>query len=140
MPLKSDSLEEPVLNLTPMIDVVFNLIIFFMVGTRFADMERQFDINLPQVSDAQPLTSPPDEIVVNVFGNGRIVVGEETLTLQQLRARLEEAHARYADQAVMIRGDGQGVYQHVMDVLSTCHAARITNFSLATQLKSETKP
>lgn len=135
MPLKSETLEEPQLNLTPMIDVVFNLIIFFMVGTRFADMERQFDIQLPQVSQAQPLTTPPDEIVVNVFSDGKIVVGEETLSLSQLTDRLAAARARYADQKVLIRGDGRGVYQHVMDVLNSCQAARISNFSLATQLR-----
>ncbi len=140
MPLKVEAMEEPMLNLTPMIDVVFNLIIFFMVGTRFSDMERQFDIHLPQVSEAQPLTSPPDEIIINVFSDGRIIVGEKTLGLDELEVELKQAHDRYADQAVLVRGDGRGVYQHVMDVLSVCHTAGITNFSLATQVKSETSP
>lgn len=140
MPLKANSLEEPVLNLTPMIDVVFNLIIFFMVGTHFADMERQFDINLPQVNEAQPLTSPPEEVVINVFADGRIVIKEDTLTLAQLQTRLAEAHARYADQAVLIRGDGQDVYQHIMEVLSVCQSSKITNFSLAVQSETATSP
>ncbi|MFN0054886.1 MAG: ExbD/TolR family protein [Planctomycetales bacterium] len=137
MPLKAEALEEPQINLTPMIDVVFNLLIFFMVGTRFADIERQFDVQLPEVGQAQPLTSAPDEIIVNVFDSGVIVVSQENLTLEQLEARLKEARARYADQAVLIRGDGSAVYQHIMDVLSVCHRAQITNFSLATKLKGE---
>lgn len=137
MPLKVEALEEPQINLTPMIDVVLNLLIFFMLGTRFADMERQFDVQLPTASSAQPLTSPPDEIVVNVFADGRIVVKQETLSLVELETQLRSAQARYADQAVLIRGDGQGVYQNVMNVLAACHQARITNFSLATQMKSE---
>lgn len=134
MPLKVAPIEEPALNLTAMLDVVFNLLIFFMVGTRFADMERQFDVQLPQVSAAQPLTNPPDEIVVNVFGDGRIVVGRQPLTLAELETRLNEARQRYAEQAVLIRGDGQGVYQNVMDVLAVCQRAQIVNFSLATQV------
>jgi biopolymer transport protein ExbD len=137
MPLKVDALEEPQVNLTPMIDVVFNLLIFFMLATRFADMERQFDVQLPTASSAQPLTNPPDEIVVNVFGDGKIVVSQQTLSLEQLEARLKTAHDRYADQAVLIRGDGNGTYQNIMDVLAICHRAEITNFSLATHLKSE---
>ncbi|MSR59841.1 MAG: biopolymer transporter ExbD [Planctomycetaceae bacterium] len=137
MPLKVEALEEASLNLTPMIDVVFNLLIFFMVGTKFADMERQFDVHLPQVSQAQPLTNPPDEIVVNVFGDGLIVVNQQTLSLEALETRLQEAHGRYADQAVLIRGDGSAVYQNIMDVLAVCHRAQIVNFSLAAQLKSE---
>lgn len=137
MPLKVDPLEEPQINLTPMIDVVFNLLIFFMVGTRFADIERQFDVQLPTASAAQPLTNPPDEIVVNIFGDGRIVVSQQTLSLEELETRLKAAHARYADQAVLIRGDGKGVYQNVMDVMAACHRAQIRNFSLAAQLTSE---
>lgn len=137
MPLKVATIDEPQINLTPMIDVVFNLLIFFMLATRFADMERQFDVQLPTASSAQPLTSPPDEIIVNVFPDGRIVVSQQTLTLAQLEARLKAAHARYADQQVLIRGDGQGAYQNIMDVLAACHSAQIVNFSLATQLKSE---
>jgi biopolymer transport protein ExbD len=137
MPLKVDALEDPQINLTPMIDVVFNLLIFFMLATRFADMERQVDVHLPTASSAQPLTSPPDEIVVNVFSDGKVVVSQQTLSLEQLEARLKSAHDRFADQAVLIRGDGQGTYQNIMDVLTVCHRAEITNFSLATQLKSE---
>lgn len=137
MPLKGVMLEEPQLNLTPMLDVVFNLIIFFMVGTQFADMERQFDVQLPQVSDAQPLTSPPDEIVINVYASGKIVIANDSLTLAQLRQRLEAAHANYAGQSVLVRGDGASAYQQIMNVLAVCHDAKITNFSLATQLKDD---
>lgn len=137
MPLKVEPLEEPQINLTPMIDVVLNLLIFFMLGTRFADMERQLDVQLPTVSAAQPLTSPPDEIVVNVFADGRIVVRQELLTLAGLEERLREARTRYADQAVLIRGDGHGIYQNVMDVLGVCQRVGIGNFSLATQVKGE---
>ncbi|MFN9197235.1 MAG: ExbD/TolR family protein [Planctomycetaceae bacterium] len=137
MPIKMQPLEEPQLNLTPMLDVVFNLLIFFMVGTRFADLERQFDVQLPQVSTAQPLTSLPDEIVVNVFPDGRLVVNREELTAAQLRDRLVDARARYAEQAVLIRGDGESSFQRIADVLAICQQAEVRNFSLATQLATE---
>jgi biopolymer transport protein ExbD len=137
MPLKVEALDEPQINLTPMIDVVFNLLIFFMLATRFADIERQFDVQLPTTSTAQPLTNPPDEIIVNVFRDGRIVVSQQDLSLEQLEARLKAARDRYADQAVLIRGDGQVTYQNIMDVLTVCHSVDISNFRLATQLKGE---
>ncbi|MFN9041619.1 MAG: ExbD/TolR family protein, partial [Planctomyces sp.] len=49
MPLKTENLEDPILNLTPMIDVVFLLIIFFMVGARFTEEanDQKFDVQLP---------------------------------------------------------------------------------------------
>jgi biopolymer transport protein ExbD len=137
MPLKVEAIDEPQLNLTPMIDVVFNLIIFFMVGTRFADIERQFDVQLPRVSAAQPLSSPPEEVVVNVYGDGRLVVNQAPLTPGELETLLREKQSRYADQAVLVRGEGAGSYQRVMDVLSICQKARISNLSLATQLKTD---
>ena len=137
MPLKSEPMEEPALNLTPMVDIVFLLIIFFMVGTRFAELEYEFEVQLPTVSDAQPLTSLPDEIVINVRDDGKLMVEGQVLSAEALEKRLEEAHERYADQSVLIRGDGQGQYQHVMDVLSICHRVEIKNISLASHLNEE---
>ena len=51
MPLKTHQDEQPTLNLTPMIDIVFLLIIFFMVGTKFAEMERTVQLEVPKVGD-----------------------------------------------------------------------------------------
>jgi biopolymer transport protein ExbD len=140
MPLKAPPLEDPALNLTPMIDVVFNLIIFFMVCTQFAEQERQYDVELPTVAQAQPLTSQPDQIVINVYGDGRIVVHGSPLTLPELLAELKQARARFADQAVLIRGEGQGLYQRITDVLETCHRAQIRNFSLGVEQRNENLP
>ncbi|MCY2964281.1 MAG: biopolymer transporter ExbD [Planctomycetota bacterium] len=137
MPLKIQPLEEPQMNLTPMIDVVFNLLIFFMVGTRFADLERQFDVQLPQVSAAQPLTGLPDEIIVNVFADGHIIVNREELSREALLTLLAEARGRYSDQSVLVRGDGQANFQQIAEILAICHQAEIKNFSLATQIATE---
>lgn len=137
MPLKLQPLEEPSLNLTPMIDVVFNLLIFFMVASRFADLERQFDVQLPQVASAQPLTGAPDEIVVNVYADSRIIVNREELTGDELLSLLTDARQRYAEQTVLLRGDGKADFQQIATVLAVCHKAGIQNYSLATQLASE---
>ncbi len=135
MPLKTESIEEPDLNLTPMIDIVFLLIIFFMVGTQFSEMERQYDVKLPTVSDAQPLTSLPDEIIVNIREDGTIVVDQKDLTIDDLEALLLEAKRRYADQAVLVRGDADGRYQRIMEVLEICHRAKISLVSLGNRLQ-----
>lgn len=137
MPLKTDSIEEPGINLTPMIDIVFLLLIFFMVGTRFTEMEREFEIQLPTVSEAQPLTSLPDEITINISADGEIHVDGNLMTIQELENRLETAKQNYADQSVIVRGDANGAYQHVMDVLAVCNQAGITGVSLANRLKTE---
>lgn len=137
MPLKTERLEDPGLNLTSMMDVVFLLLIFFMVGSRFnEDKERQLDVQLPTVSAAQPLTDPPDELIVNVYRDGKILLGAAPKTLPELIKELEQARKKFPDQAVVIRGEGEGKYQAVVDVLVACHQAKIKHFSLATVIKS----
>jgi biopolymer transport protein ExbD len=140
MPLKTDTIEEPNLNLTPMIDIVFLLIIFFMVGTRFAEMERQYDIELPSVSQAQPLTTLPDDITINVRRSGEIVVNGTPKTLDELKSDLIAASDNYQDQAVLVRGEGQGPYQHVIDVVAACKEAKIRVISLAYRMEDKGKP
>ncbi len=135
MPFKQQQIEEPGLNLTPMIDIVLLLVIFFMVGTQFTEAERQYEIELPTVSAAQPLTGLPDELVVNVARDGRMFLGSQELSFDEIQQALQDAKARYDDQAVLIRGDGQVAYQYVMDVLAVCQRHGITNVSLANRME-----
>ena len=137
MPLKTEQFENSELNLTPMIDVLFLLIIFFLIGSTLSESERQFDVQVPTVSAAQPLTSRPDQLVINVNREGQISLGKDVMTLAKLTKELKLASDRYADQSVVIRGDGEGKYQLVADVLAACHKARIRHFSVATTMKSE---
>lgn len=137
MPLKTQEMEEPALNLTPMIDIVFLLVIFFMVGTQFTEDESQFEIVLPTVSDAQPLTALPDEIVINVTSDGSIFLGSEPKTAVELETELRAAAKRYADQAVVIRGDHSGPYQHPMTVINICKRAKIKVIQLANRIEDD---
>jgi biopolymer transport protein ExbD len=134
MPLKLDPIEEPALNLTPMIDVVLNLVIFFLVTTQIAKDERQYEVELPKVTEARPLTALPDAITVNVGSDGALYLGREPRTPDELERELRTAAERYPEQAVVIRGDANGLYQHVMSVLNICHRANISNVQLANQI------
>ncbi|MAT14670.1 MAG: biopolymer transporter ExbD [Planctomyces sp.] len=138
MPLKTEQVEEPSLNLTPMIDIVFLLIIFFMVGSQFTEQERLFELNMPEVSAAPPLTALPDDLVINIHRDGRMIIQGEEYTLPELAKRLQEARANYEDQGVVIRHDAEGMHQNLMYALSACHSAQIRNISIAGQLQSET--
>ena len=138
MPLKlPEPIEEPNLNLTPMIDIVFLLIIFFMVGTQFTERETQYDIDLATVSSAQPLTRLPDELVINILADGSVLMQEKNYELPELEETFRQAKENYPDQAVVIRGDRGVPYQHVMDVMAVCHRTKITKISLANYLKRE---
>jgi biopolymer transport protein ExbD len=133
VPLKSIPLEEPSLNLTPMLDVVLNLIVFFMLSTQFKEAERQYDIELPTVADTSALTGQPDELIVNVHADGRILLGTDLKTVAELEAALTAARERFPGQAVVVRGDGRGYYQPVMDAMAAARRAGIRNLSLSHQ-------
>lgn len=135
MPLKTQQIDEPALNLTPMIDIVLLLVIFFMVGTQFAQHESQYEIELPKVTEAQPLTALPDEIVVSITRDGTLYLGGQSRTLDEVERDLSAARERFPQQVVIIRGDADGPYQHVMTVLNICKRARITNVQLANRLE-----
>ena len=131
MPLKLNLDEAPSLNLTSMIDVLFLLIIFFMVGTRFSEEERQTNIQVPTAAGATALSGAPDEIVVNVAEDGQVFVKGELQTVESLKTMLQAAQQGYPNQIVVIRGDGRCVYQQIMDAFSTCKDAGIRNISVA---------
>ena len=135
MPLRTETSEEPVLNLTPMIDVVFLLIIFFMVGARFTQeaQEQQFQVQLPTAAPVETLGCQPDPLVITVTAAGQASIAGRPYSTAELQQFLVRARESYADQAVIIRGDAAGSYQSVVDVMSLCHAAQIRRFSLAFQ-------
>ncbi|WP_437194081.1 ExbD/TolR family protein [Planctomicrobium sp. SH527] len=137
MPIKTQQIEEPTLILTPMVDIVMLIMIFFMVSTEFRRRETQYEIQLPVVSEAKPLTPLPDELVINIADNGDVFVGTSQLTLEQLEIQVRSARERYAEQIVVIRGDGGGRYQNVMTVLNLCKRSGIRNIQLANRLEGE---
>ncbi len=111
------------LDMTPLIDVVFLLLIFFLITTTFIrDREDIVPISLPTGS-AQPRTSDPgDSVTVHVDAQGSYVVsrsgvdGALQLTADELRRELTTYFETNPDLTVLLRGDRGGSYGSVMDV------------------------
>ena len=134
MPLKIQRDDEMSINLTPMIDVVFLLIIFFMVGTKFSELneqERDIALTVPQVSDARALTAAPNKRVINVFSDGHIELEKRTVTIAELQNELAIAREQYQKIGVVIRGDADSRYQNVANVIATCRKADITDLNIS---------
>ncbi|MBN1910784.1 MAG: biopolymer transporter ExbD [Pirellulales bacterium] len=134
MPLKTHQDEQPTLNLTPMIDIVFLLIIFFMVGTKFTELERKIGLRVPEVADHGALTAAPEKKVVNVYRDGSITLDRTPVSLEGLTAQLAESRRQYADLGVLIRGDGQAYHQRVAEVLNACKQAGIAELAISVRL------
>ena len=134
MPLKTQLDEQPSVDLTPMIDVVFILIIFFMVGTKFTELERNIRLKVPEVPVAGPLTPAPEKRVVSIYSDGRIELDQKQVTLTELTQILTAAHSEYHDLGVLIRGDGQSHFQRVAEVLSACRAANVSELGISVRI------
>ena len=121
------------LDMTPMIDVVFQLMIFFLVATKLEESERELDLTLPQASAAQPLSVKPKEIFINLDRNGRILVSGQTMTVADLDNYLGQAAANNpTTQRVVIRADEDSAHKHFTAVLNLCQKHKLRNFSVAT--------
>jgi len=130
--------EPPVINMTPMVDVILCLLVFFMAATRLYDWdENEFVVKVPEVSEAAPLTAAPDDLVLTVTRPRSVVVGEKTYDLDGLVTRLREARGQYVNQGVVIRGDAKLTYQDLADVLSACDEAGIRNVRLPVRSRDE---
>jgi biopolymer transport protein ExbD len=131
--------ELPHINMTPMVDVVLCLLVFFMAATRLYDWdESQFIVRVPEVSDAAPLTAAPDDLTLTIVAPGQVKVGETDYDLSGLTKMLREVRARYADQGVLIRGDKSLNYQDLADVLGACESAGIRNVRLPVRPRETT--
>jgi biopolymer transport protein ExbD len=131
VPLKTHQDDLPAINLTPMIDIVFNLIIFFMVSTRFTEIERSVGVSVPQVGNTGSLDQVQRSRTINIFRDGSIVLDTQPVTLTELRSLLAAARRQYEDLQVTVRGDGLAHYQHVAAVMTACQQAGISEMGIA---------
>lgn len=131
----------PHINMTPMVDVVLCLLVFFMAATKLYDWdEEQFNVRVPEVSNAAPLTAKPRDLTLAILDAGKVEMGGKEYTLDRLTAALKDAKARYADQGVLVRGDARRTYQDVADVLAACEAAGIKNVRLPVRPRADPAP
>ena len=130
MPLKTQQDEIPQLNLTPMIDVVFLLIIFFMAASKFAEVEADIELRLPEVTAAGPMSSAPKQRVVTVEQDGGLQLDGVAITLEGLTSQLSAAHQEYPQLSVVIRGDAASAFQHVASALAACKDAQISDLGI----------
>lgn len=122
------------LSITPLIDIVFLLLIFFLVATRFAQEDRELDVLLPSASEAKPLTVAPKELFVNIDKDGRFYVGGEILSANGVLEKLERAAVNNpGHQSVVIRADKRVVLDYAVQVMNLCNRAGISNYVLTTQ-------
>lgn len=134
MPLKVQQNCDTSINLTPLIDIVFLLIIFFMVGTKFSElseMERNIPLQVPSVSEARALTATPKKRLIHVLANGEIILDGQAVSISELQTELTLAKNEHPQLGVVVRGDANSIYQKVAEVIAACRMATISDVNIA---------
>ena len=123
--------EEPY-NLVPLTDMVFNLLIFFMCATTFAQIEKELSVQLPHTSSSfKPLSAAPRQFIINVKETGDAVVAGRTYDPAGLGELLAAAVKQDPATSVIVRADERTIVRHFATVASLCrhagvHEARIS--------------
>lgn len=134
MQFRRQNREDVSINLTPLIDVVFLLLIFFMVSTTFT-RETRLDITLPE-ADSSPAVKPKDQVEVVVGSNGRYSVDGKVLTKSNadtLRSVLLRKAEQGTDIPFTITADAQASHQAVVRVMDVAGRIGFTNINITTR-------
>lgn len=120
-------------NMTPMIDVVFLLIIFFLVSSHLAKQEAQMELPLPIADTGETADeSQTKRLTLNVLRDGSLVLAGRRIEEAQLAERLAAAkRTAGADVEVRIRGDRRVPYSSIAPVMLSCARAGIWNVTLS---------
>ena len=123
------------IELMPLIDMVFLLLIFFLVATTFHQEERELQVALPVASSAGPISANLREIIINVDREGRIIVSGQTIESATLQELVAERVKVNPEQKVAVRGDRATAYANIVRVLDVCKGAGIQEPYLDTVLE-----
>lgn len=120
-------------NMTPMIDIVFQLIVFFLVASHLAQQETQLELALPDAETGRPaVDAPARRVVVNVQPNGELSLSGQPVTADDLEQRIGvEAREHGADVEVRIRADRRVPYRVIEPILTACTQAGIWKVTFA---------
>ena len=119
-------------NMTPMIDVVFLLIIFFLVSSHLARQENRLPLELPTASTFDPTDPERAPLTISVDSGARWLVSGDVVDLPALRSILRDLQTRSGnDAAIRIRTDGEVQYQYVEPILREAALAGVTDAAIA---------
>ena len=121
--------EEPGLSLTSLIDVIFLLLIFFMVTTTLIDPTKKLELKLPEAKAASQETKTPATIEMD--GKGRMTLNGENVTFDNLENRLTVLAQKNAKKTAVVRADKSLGYGEVVKVLGICRASGFTDINIA---------
>ena len=134
MKLQNHTKEEPTVDLTSLIDVVFLLLIFFMVSTTF-EREALLKVDLPEASEVEDLSDDPDSLELVIDDEGRMFLNDQRLVnsdARTLRAAIQEQAGDNRGIPLILRADRETPHHHVVTAMDVAAQLGFSNLSIAT--------
>ncbi len=127
---------DPTLDLTPLIDVVFLLLIFFLITTTFVRSDNsQLPLNLPSASAGEAIAEG-DRVIVYVSAEGGLQIDEELVRPEEVERRLERLFAERPETQLLIKGDKASSYGQVTDVIDKAREVGFKRVNLVVKRKN----
>lgn len=130
MNLQPDDSDEPDVNLTPLIDVVFLLLIFFMVSSTFIE-HPAIQLDLPRASAAEK--SQVDSLRLAITPEGEVYLDGEAIALSELSERLRQVMAENPEQVLILEADRRVGYGTVIEAIDLARQAGVKHISAFTE-------
>lgn len=142
MKLKTESMDEPGINIASLIDLVFLLLVYFMVAASLQKSEADLSIRLPGMIAQKQSVEMPDEQIIEVKETGHVILNDQqydtpdsmdlpNLVAMLTRYRLSCQSARIPAMITIMADDGTR-HQRVIDVMNACANAQIKNITFNT--------
>ncbi len=121
-------------NVVPLCDVLLVLLIIFMVVTPL--IQKGIDVRLPVALNTISMPESP-EVVLSIRKDGKMYIGQDQITLDNLQTMIEEAFMTASDKRLYLRADGELEYGNIVDVVEILKAAGVEIVGIITEIKTE---
>ncbi|MEQ9618793.1 MAG: biopolymer transporter ExbD [Deltaproteobacteria bacterium] len=122
------------LDLTPIVDVVFNLLIFFALSLNFAATSGGINVKLPSATSAEPVKT--EQVTINMTKDGKLFYNDKTIDIEGLRERLKGIEDK--DSIVIIRADDSVPHGKVVEVMDIAKSEGLSRLAIAVQQSAST--
>lgn len=126
--IKKDNLDENIIDMTPMLDIVFIMLIFFIVTTSFV-VESGVDVNRPKASTAK--IKKKNSIMVAITENGDIYIDKRVVDIRSIRAHIERLKVQMPESGVVIVSDKNAKTKYLVYAMDQIKLAGISNIAIA---------
>lgn len=119
-------------QMAPMIDIIFILLIHFMVATIFAQWENKLGIQVPSADSGIRTDRQPGEVIINIDAEGGMYINSKPISAQRLESLLGQIAETFKSQPVVLRADQNTRHKDVIKVLDICRKVDIWNVAFST--------